>query len=164
MAAAGVTSAAAYAAYSVYAASHQTANVVVFLDGIKRPGLTLPKEESLPLLLASLEQQLKTASPRLFLLQVRVIRGGRNPGGLLTPAAARGGPGCSGLASRLGYVPGDWTGPPIGRSGWLFVCAVSRKAGCVWCDQDSSCIRDNQQAALASGRGSNEYRFVTCCW
>ncbi len=62
-------SGAAYLAYSSYAAK-KTTDVVVFLDGSKQ-GLRLPREESVSLLIASIEQQLRVRSPRLFLLQVR---------------------------------------------------------------------------------------------
>ena len=63
-------SGAAYLAYTSYAAKKKT-HVVVFVDGSNK-GLTLPREQSLALLTASIEQQLRIRSPRLFLLQVRI--------------------------------------------------------------------------------------------
>lgn len=59
---------AAYLAYSSYAAK-QTKDIIVFLDGSKT-GVSLIQQE-LPLLLASLEQQLHIRDARVFLLQVR---------------------------------------------------------------------------------------------
>jgi len=61
-------SGAAYVAYRSYAAK-QTQDLVVFLDGSKK-GLRLPRQDSIALLIASLEQQLHIRTPRLFLLQV----------------------------------------------------------------------------------------------
>jgi hypothetical protein len=60
-------SGAAYLAYSSYAAK-QTKDVILFLDGSKT-GVRLTQQE-LPLLLASLEQQLHIRDARVFLLQV----------------------------------------------------------------------------------------------
>lgn len=62
-------SGAAYVAYRSYAAKHNTQDLVVFLDGSKK-GLRLPRQDSIALLIASLEQQLHIRTPRLFLLQV----------------------------------------------------------------------------------------------
>lgn len=71
-------SAGAYLAYN-YAAK-QTADVVIFLDGSSsKPGLTLPRQESVALLIAALEQELHITSPRLFLLQVSVSRAASFP-------------------------------------------------------------------------------------
>lgn len=68
---AAAASAGAYLAYN-YAAK-QTADVVIFLDGSSsKPGLTLPRQDSVALLIAALEQELHITSPRLFLLQVSV--------------------------------------------------------------------------------------------
>jgi hypothetical protein len=60
-------SGAAYLAYSSFAAK-QTKDIIVFLDGSKT-GISLAQQE-LPLLLASLEQQLHIRDARVFLLQV----------------------------------------------------------------------------------------------
>lgn len=56
---------------SNYATKHTT-DLVVFLDGSQK-GLKLPRQDSIPLLIASLEQQLHVVSPRLFLLQVNAM-------------------------------------------------------------------------------------------
>lgn len=61
-------SGAAYLAYT-YNAAKQIKDIVVFLDGSKK-GLRLPRQDSIALLIASLEQELHIRSPRLFLLQV----------------------------------------------------------------------------------------------
>jgi hypothetical protein len=62
-------SGAGYLAYTSYAAKRNH-DIVAFLDGSNK-GLTLPRGQSLALLTASIEQQLRIRSPRLFLLQVR---------------------------------------------------------------------------------------------
>jgi hypothetical protein len=61
-------SGAAYLTYSSYAAK-QNKDLVVFLDGSNK-SLRLPRQDSVPLLIASLEQELHIRSPRVFLLQV----------------------------------------------------------------------------------------------